>query len=121
MKRVILIADDSPTIRKFVSVALSTKGYEIIACADGMEALEKLPGNKIDLLITDLNMPNVDGFQLIKSIRENEEYKELPIIVLSSLGSSEDIHRGLEYGANSYLIKPFDPERVLYEVSKYLN
>lgn len=121
MKRVILIADDSPTIRKFVAVALSVKGYEIITCSDGMEALEKLPNNKIDLLITDLNMPNVDGFQLIRSIRSNEEYKDLPIIVLSSLGNNEDIHRGLECGANSYLIKPFDPKRVLYEVSKYLN
>lgn len=121
MKRVILVADDSPTIRKFVAVALSVKGYEIITCSDGMEVLEKLPNNKIDLLITDLNMPNVDGFQLIQSIRSNEEYKDLPIIVLSSLGNNEDINRGLECGANSYLIKPFDPKRVLYEVSKYLN
>jgi len=121
MKRVILVADDSPTIRKFVAVALSVKGYDIITCSDGMEALEKIPNNKIDLLITDLNMPNVDGFQLISTIRGNEELKELPIIVLSSLGSTEDIQRGLECGANSYLIKPFDPKRVIYEVSKYLN
>ncbi|MEW6193538.1 MAG: response regulator [Bacteroidota bacterium] len=121
MKRVILVADDSPTIRKFVSVALTVKGYDIIACSDGMEALEKIPNNRIDLLITDLNMPNVDGYELISSIRNNIEFRELPIIVLSSLGSNDDIQRGLECGANSYLIKPFDPKRVLYEVSKYLN
>ncbi|MCK9281795.1 MAG: response regulator [Ignavibacteriaceae bacterium] len=121
MKRVILVADDSPTIRKFVSVALTVKGYDIISCSDGMEALEKLPNNKIDLLITDLNMPNVDGFELINIVRNNSDLKELPIIVLSSLGSNDDIQRGLECGANSYLIKPFDPKRVLYEVSKYLN
>ncbi|MFA7288875.1 MAG: response regulator [Melioribacteraceae bacterium] len=121
MKRVILVADDSPTIRKFVSVALTVKGYDIISCSDGMEALEKLPTNKIDLLITDLNMPNVDGFELINIVRNNNDLKELPIIVLSSLGSNDDIQRGLECGANSYLIKPFDPKRVLYEVSKYLN
>ncbi|KUO61118.1 histidine kinase [bacterium BRH_c32] len=121
MKRVILVADDSPTIRKFVSVALTVKGYDIISCSDGMEALEKLPTNKIDLLITDLNMPNVDGFELINIVRNNSDLKELPIIVLSSLGSNDDIQRGLECGANSYLIKPFDPKRVLYEVSKYLN
>ncbi len=121
MKRVILVADDSPTIRKFVSVALTVKGYDIIACSDGMEALEKIPNNRIDLLITDLNMPNIDGYQLILSIRNNVEFKELPIIVLSSLGGNDDIQRGLECGANSYLIKPFDPKRVLYEVSKYLN
>ncbi|MBI1938198.1 MAG: response regulator [Ignavibacteriales bacterium] len=121
MKRVILVADDSPTIRKFVSVALTVKGYEIITCSDGMEALEKLPANKVDLLLTDLNMPNVDGYQLIASVRNNSEFKDLPIIILSSLGNNEDIQRGLECGANSYLIKPFDPKRVLYEVSKYLN
>lgn len=121
MKRVILVADDSPTIRKFVSVALTVKGYEIITCSDGMEALEKLPATKVDLLLTDLNMPNVDGYQLITSVRNNVEFKDLPIIILSSLGNNEDIQRGLECGANSYLIKPFDPKRVLYEVSKYLN
>jgi two-component system, chemotaxis family, chemotaxis protein CheY len=121
MKKVILVADDSPTIRKFVSVALSVRGYEIISCSDGMEAIEILPTQKVDLVITDLNMPNVDGFELILSIRNNTEYKDVPIIVLSSLGATEDIQRGLECGANSYLVKPFDPKRVAYEVSKYLN
>lgn len=121
MKKVILVADDSPTIRKFVSVALSVKGYDIISCSDGMEAMEKLPSNKIDLIITDLNMPNIDGYELIRSIRNNIEFKDLPIIVLSSLGGNDDIQKGLEYGANSYIVKPFDPKRVVYEVSKYLN
>ena len=121
MKKVILVADDSPTIRKFVSVALSVRGYEIVSCSDGMEAIEILPTQKVDLVITDLNMPNVDGFELITSIRNNTEYKDIPIIVLSSLGATEDIQRGLECGANSYLVKPFDPKRVVYEVSKYLN
>ncbi len=121
MKKVILVADDSPTIRKFVTVALSVKGFEIISCCDGMEAIEALPTQKVDLVITDLNMPNVDGYELITSIRNNEAYKDLPIIVLSSLGNTEDIQKGLECGANSYLVKPFDPKRVAYEVSKYLN
>ena len=121
MKKVILVADDSATIRKFVSFSLTAKGYEIISVADGMEALEKLPQKSIDLVITDLNMPNVDGFELIKSMRDNEEYSEIPIIILSSLSSQEEVNKGLSIGANSYLIKPFDPSRILYEVSKYLN
>lgn len=121
MKKVILVADDSPTIRKFVSIALKVKGYEIIQVADGMQALEKLPSEKIDLVITDLNMPNVDGFELIDSIRKNSDYKEIPIIILSSLSGSEEIERGIQCGANSYMLKPFDSKRVLYEVSKYLN
>jgi len=121
MKKVILVADDSSSIRKFVSFALTMKGFEIISCADGMEALEKLPTERINLVITDLNMPNLDGFELIKAIRSNEELKEIPIIILSSLAGSEEIQKGIEFGANSYLIKPFDPKRVVYEVSKYLN
>ena len=121
MKKVILVADDSPSIRKFVSFALAMKGFEIISVSDGMEALEKLPTGKISLVITDLNMPNLDGFELIKAIRNNEEMKNIPIIILSSLAGSEEIQKGMEFGANSYLIKPFDPKRVVYEVSKYLN
>jgi len=121
MKKVILVADDSPTIRKFVSISLKVKGYEIIQVADGMQALEVLPSEPVDLVITDLNMPNVDGFELIKTIRSNEDYRELPIIILSSLSGNEEIEKGIQCGANSYLLKPFDSKRVLYEVSKFLN
>jgi two-component system, chemotaxis family, chemotaxis protein CheY len=121
MKKVILVADDSPSIRKFISFALTLKGFEIITVCDGMEALEKLPVEKVNLIITDLNMPNVDGFELIRTIRANEDFKEIPIIILSSLGSSSEIEQGISCGANSYLVKPFDPKRIVYEVSKYLN
>ncbi len=121
MKKVILVADDSPSIRKFVAFALTMKGFEIVPVSDGMEALEKLPRENINLIITDLNMPNLDGFELIKAIRGNIEFKDIPIIILSSLSGSDEIQRGMEYGANSYLIKPFDPKRIAYEVSKYLD
>lgn len=121
MKKVILIADDSPTIRKFVSFSLTMQGFEVIAASDGMEAIELLPNKKVDLIITDLNMPNLDGFELIKSIRENLAYGEVPIIILSSLAGSEEIEKGMSCGANSYLVKPFDPKRIQYEVAKYLN
>lgn len=121
MKKIILVADDSPSIRKFVSFALTLKGYDIISAADGMEALEMLPNTKIHMVITDLNMPNMDGYELIKAIRNNEEFKEIPIIILSSLAGNDEIQKGMEFGANSYLVKPFDPQRIAYEVSKYLN
>lgn len=121
MKKVILVADDSPTIRKFVSFSLALKGYEILSASDGMQALEQLPSGRIDLIITDLNMPNVDGFELIKTVRANTEFKDIPIIILTSLTSKEDIEMGMEVGASSYLVKPFDAKRMLYEVSKYLN
>jgi two-component system chemotaxis response regulator CheY len=121
MKKVILIADDSPTIRKFVSIALSMQGFEVVSASDGMEALEKLPAQKIDLVITDLNMPNLDGYELIKNIRETQQYKDIPIIILSSLAGSQEIEKGMKCGADSYLVKPFDPKRIQYEVSKYIS
>ncbi len=121
MKKIVLVADDSPSIRKFISFALAMKGYQVVAAADGMEALEKLPNEKVSLVITDLNMPNLDGFELIKSMRSNEQFRDIPIIILSSLAGSDGIQKGMKIGANSYLIKPFDPKRIVYEVSKYLN
>lgn len=120
MQKTILVAEDSPSVRKFINLSLKLQGYRILTAVDGMDALEKLPGVKIDLLITDLNMPNIDGLKLIRTIRENPEYKDLPIIILSSLSKDEDIQKGMEAGANSYLIKPFNSKRVQYEVSKYL-
>ncbi len=121
MKKVILIVEDSPTTRKFISFSLAAKGFEVISVADGMEALERLPKEKVSLIITDLNMPNMDGFELIKSIRANPEMNDIPIIILSSLAGSEEIEKGIHYGADSYLVKPFDSQKILYEVSKYLN
>lgn len=121
MKKTIMVADDSPIIRKLIAFTLSIKGYEIVSVNDGMEALETLPKENIDLIITDLNMPNVDGFELIKAVRSNDELKSTPIIVLSNLSETDDIEKALEFGADSYLIKPFEQKTIINEVSKYLN
>lgn len=121
MAKKILIAEDSSSIRKFITFSIKLMGYEPIPAEDGMDALEKLPKTKIDMLITDLNMPNIDGLRLIRAIRNDPEYKELPIVILSSLSSEEDIKAGLEAGANSYLIKPFNTKRIQYEITKYLS
>ena len=84
MKKIALIADDSSTVRKFVGFALKSMGIEVVTASDGMDALEKLTSEKFDIVITDLNMPYVDGYELISSIREIEYYKDVPIIILSS-------------------------------------
>lgn len=118
--KTILIADDSASVRKFVSLSLKMQGYNVISAVDGMDALEKLPASTIDMVITDLNMPNMDGYKLIRNIRSYPEYSELPIIILSSLSNDDDIKEGMVSGANSYLVKPFNAKRVQYEVSKYL-
>lgn len=120
MEKTVLVAEDSASIRKFITMALKIMGFKVIATEDGMEALEKLPNQKIDLLVTDLNMPNIDGYKLITSVRSNPDYADLPIIILSSLSKDEDVQQGLAAGANSYLIKPFNTKRIQYEVSKYL-
>lgn len=121
MKKIALIADDSSTVRKFVGFALKSMGIEVVTASDGMDALEKLTSEKFDIVITDLNMPYVDGYELISSIREIEYYKDVPIIILSSESGEEDKTKGLSVGANSYMIKPFDAKKLQYEVSKFLS
>lgn len=121
MASTILVVDDSSTVRKFVSVSLSMQGFQVVTACDGMDALEKLPSQKIDLVITDLNMPNMDGFELIKSLRESPAYKELPIVILTSLSDSLSKERSIELGVHSFLRKPFSLEKVQYEVAKYIS
>ena len=121
MGRFILVVDDSATVRKFVSASLTMQGFNVIAACDGMDALEKLPSCTFDLVITDLNMPNMDGFELIRSLRGNPQYAAVPIIILSSLTDSASIEIGRALGVNSYLMKPFSLEKIQYEVSKYIS
>jgi len=122
MSQTILVVDDSPTVVKFVSFSLKSGGYKVVTACDGMNALEKmsnLPEN-VDLIITDLNMPNLDGYGLIEAIRENGQHQETPIIILSSEEEECDKERGVSVGASSYLVKPFKPAVLLNEVSKFL-
>jgi two-component system chemotaxis response regulator CheY len=120
MKKTILTVDDSMSVRKFIALSLKSGGYRVISAVDGMDALEILPKEKVDLVITDLNMPNVDGFELVRTIRQNTTYSELPIIILSSLADAQYIERGMQAGANSYIVKPFNMKKIQYEVSKYI-
>jgi two-component system chemotaxis response regulator CheY len=121
MGRTILAVDDSATVRKFVTVALSMQGFAVVTACDGMDALEKLPNQQVDLVITDLNMPNMDGFELNKALRENPTYKDLPVIILTSLSDDDSKERGTGLGVNSYVVKPFSLEKIQYEVSKYVS
>ena len=121
MGRTILAVDDSATVRKFVSVALSMQGFAVVTACDGMDALEKLPNQQVDLVITDLNMPNMDGFEFIKALRENPAYHDLPVIILTSLTDDDSKERGTDLGVNSYVVKPFSLEKIQYEVSKYVS
>jgi two-component system chemotaxis response regulator CheY len=121
MGKTVLVVDDSSTVRKFVCVSLEMQGFNVTAACDGMDALEKLPTKKFDLVITDLNMPNMDGFELIKTLRENDEYHDLPVIILTSLSDDANKEQGAHLGVSSYVIKPFSLEKIQYEVAKYVS
>ncbi|HDR04149.1 MAG TPA: response regulator [Candidatus Marinimicrobia bacterium] len=120
MPHIILVADDSSTVRKFVSFSLKLQDYIVITAEDGMDALEKISQTAVDLAIVDLNMPNMDGFELIETIRQSEDYKNLPIIILSSERGEGTKQRGFELGANTYLEKPFDAKVIQEQVAKLL-
>lgn len=119
MNKKILIVDDSATIRNLVKIALKLDGYDITTAIDGQDALEKLGKNSFDMLITDLNMPNMDGRELIKNVREISEFVKLPIIVLSSLSSAKDITNTMDIGADAYITKPFDNVKLRAEISNF--
>lgn len=122
MAQIILVVDDSPTVVKFVAFSLKNGGYDVVTACDGMDAVEKVSNmsEDVDLVITDLNMPNLDGYGLIDTLRQNPKHRKTPIIILSSEAEEEDRRQGLEVGANSYLVKPFRSSLLLSEVAKYL-
>ncbi len=120
MPRVIMTADDSASTRQMVTFTLKQEGYEVIEAVDGQDALTKLGGAKIDMLVTDLNMPNVDGFELIKQVRANPSFKFIPIIMLTTESQGEKKQQGKALGATGWIVKPFKPEQLLSVVKKVL-
>ena len=107
MSKHILIVDDSKTIRNLVSFILKKEGYRVTMAEDGLDGLEKLyAANDIDLVISDINMPNMNNITFIRTVREQEVYRNLPIVVLSTEGQEKDIKQGISLGANLYMVKP---------------
>ena len=120
MSRVIMTADDSSSVRQMVSFTLKQAGYEVIEAVDGQDAVDKLSGKKIDMLITDLNMPRMDGIDLIKQVRANPASKFIPIIMLTTESQPEMKQRGKEAGATGWIVKPFKPEQLIAVTKKLL-
>lgn len=108
----ILTVDDSPTIRMLLRAALSESGHEVIEAEDGIAALEKLEGLAPDLVITDINMPRLDGFGLIEAIRAKPGRASLPILVLTTESSDAKKARARDAGATGWIVKPFDPVKL---------
>ncbi|MDR2488474.1 MAG: response regulator [Desulfovibrio sp.] len=121
MSKHILIVDDSKTIRNLVSFIMKKEGFQVSTAENGLDGLEKLySAERIDLIISDINMPGMDGFTFIKTVREQDAYRDLPIIVLSTEGQAADIEYGIQLGANVYMVKPAQPERMVKNVCMLL-
>jgi two-component system chemotaxis response regulator CheY len=117
----ILIVDDSAAMRSLLVSTLETLGpLNIVQAPNGFEALRMLPREHIDLVLTDINMPDINGLELLSFIRNNPIYKNVPVVVISTEGSRKDIDKGLALGANEYLVKPFNPEQLLEIVKRFL-
>lgn len=121
MAKTILVVDDSASIRQVVSLALTRAGYEVVTADDGQDALKKLDGRKIHLIISDVNMPVMDGITLIKEVKKKAEYKFTPIIMLTTESQPEKKAEGREAGAKAWIVKPFQPPQMLDAVSKLIS
>jgi two-component system chemotaxis response regulator CheY len=121
MAKHILIVDDSKTVRNLVAFIMKKEGFKVTTAENGLDGLEKLfAAEKVDLIISDVNMPKMDGFTFIRSVREQEIYRDIPIVVLSTEGQDKDIQTGLNLGANLYMVKPAQPEKLLRNVKMLL-
>lgn len=121
MSKTILIVDDSASLRQVVGIALRGAGYEVLEACDGKDAMSRLDGKKIHLVISDLNMPNMDGIELITEIKKNASYKFTPIIMLTTEGADEKKEAGRAAGAKAWMVKPFKPDQMLAAVSKLIS
>jgi two-component system chemotaxis response regulator CheY len=109
----VLVVDDSSTMRAFVVAALESDGFEVTAAKSGFEALKILPGASFHLIVTDVNMPDINGLELVRYVRQSPNHKSTPLIIISTDGRDKDRDRGMQLGASAYLVKPFAPDALL--------
>ncbi len=121
MSKHIMVVDDSKTIRNLLAFVMKAEGFKVTTAEDGLDGLEQLyNGAEVDLIISDINMPRMDGFTFIKTLREQDAYKDTPIIVLSTEGQEKDIQQGMSFGANLYMVKPAQPEKMVRNIKMLL-
>lgn len=118
MSKTILVVDDSRTIRDVLCTALKREGYNVITAEDGIDALEKLDGTGINLIISDVNMPRMDGITLVKEIKKLASYRFTPICMLTTEAGKEKMNEGKLAGAKAWIVKPFQPPQLLDVVAR---
>lgn len=120
MAKTVLAVDDSASIRQMVAFTLKSAGYDVVEAVDGEDGLAKAKSKNVNLVLTDQNMPKMDGLTLIKSLRSMPQYKAAPILVLTTESSDQMKAQGKAAGATGWLVKPFDPPRLLEVVKKVI-
>ncbi len=120
MASVILAVDDSASMRQMVNFTLKGAGYEVVQAADGVEALEYARGHSVDLVLTDVNMPRMDGITLVRELRTLPSYRYTPMLVLTTESSQEKKSQGKQAGATGWIVKPFNPEQLLATIARVL-
>jgi DNA-binding response OmpR family regulator len=117
----VLVADDSPTVRRLVAARLAADGHEVIEAEDGEQALSMAQSENPSLLILDKVMPKLDGFEIVRRLREGEEVRHVPIVMLTDRAGEEDVLAGLDLGVNEYMPKPFSPRELSARVQRVLD
>lgn len=121
MAKKLLVAEDSSTMRQLIVASLSdVPDLEIIECQSGFEALKIIPREHFDLVLTDINMPDINGLELIGFLKSNPDTRQIPVLILTTEGSRKDQLKGLSLGANEYIVKPFEPARLKEAVERHL-
>ncbi|WP_323966134.1 response regulator [Aeromonas hydrophila] len=120
MAKTVLIVDDSATIRQVIGMTLKGAGYEVMEACDGKDALKKLDGKKINLIISDVNMPNMDGISFVKEAKKLASYKFTPVIMLTTESQDSKKQEGQAAGAKAWVVKPFQPDQMLAAVAKLI-
>ncbi len=120
MGKTIMTVDDSASIRQMVNFTLKDAGYYVIEAMDGKDALSKLNGASIHMLISDVNMPNMDGIELVRQLRAMPDYRFIPIIMLTTESQDAKKQEGKQAGATGWIVKPFKPEQLMSVVKKVL-
>jgi len=118
MAKTIMVVDDSASIRQVVGIALRQAGYEVIEGNDGADALAKLTGQKVNLIISDVNMPNMDGISFVRELKTRPAYRFTPVMMLTTESQQEKKEQGQAAGARAWMVKPFKPETLLAAVQK---
>jgi two-component system, chemotaxis family, chemotaxis protein CheY len=118
MAKTIMIVDDSASLRQVVGISLRGAGYDVLEGCDGKDALSKLKGQKVHLIISDVNMPNMDGISLVKAVKELPAYKFTPIVMLTTESQEGKKKEGQAAGAKAWMLKPFNPPQLLSVVQK---